>query len=148
MSTQENRVIAYLISNLIGLGTFVYYVITASQQEGYDPATIPSEWGVRVLIAIGVTVLMTVILVVVATVLHAVITHEEESSLTDERDQLINLKANRNAYTVFGVSFLVAMIILAVGQPALQTFNLIVYALFGASVVDSATQLYLYRRGF
>ena len=73
---------------------------------------------------------------------------EEEPSLSDERDQLIDLRANRISYAVFGVGFIISMVSLAVGMRPLVMFNLIIYALFGASIVGYITQLVLYRRGF
>ena len=73
---------------------------------------------------------------------------EKNISLSDERDQLINLKADQISHAVFGVGFPIAMITLAIGLPPLVMLNLIVYSGFGAGIVGLITKLYLYRRGF
>ena len=148
MSSQEKRTIAYLISSLLGVGLYSFYANQQYQQGSFDSTTISSYWGSLILIVIGVQIVLSIIASILVSIIHAIATREEETSLSDERDQLIDLKANRISYAVFGVGFLLAMITLAAGLPPLVMFNLIVFSLFGAGIVGYITQLYLYRRGF
>ncbi len=148
MSSQENRTIAYLISSALGVGIYSFYAIQQYQHGSFDSTTISSYWGTLFLIVIGVQIVLSIISSILISIIHAIATREEEISLTDERDKLIDLRANQISYAVFGVGFLLAMITLAVGQPPLVMFNLIVFSLFGAGIVGYVTQIYLYRRGF
>ena len=148
MTYQENRVIAYLISALLGVAIYTYYIWQQVQQGSFESTTIASTWGTTVLIVIGVQIVLSIIASIVVSIIQAIITREEEPELADERDRLIELKADRLSFMVFGGGFVAAMITLAVGLPPLIMFNLIVYSLFGAGISGYITQLYLYRRGF
>ena len=148
MSYQENRIIAYLISSLLGVGIYSFYVIQKYQEGSFDSTTISSFWGFVILIVIVGQIVLSIITSILVSIIHAITTREEELTQSDERDQLIDLKANRISFSVFGIGFVLAMITLATGLPPLVMFNLIVFSLFGAGIVGYITQLYLYRRGF
>ena len=148
MSYQGNTTIAYLISSLLGVGLYSLYVIQQYQEGSFDSTTISRSWGSAVLVVIVVQIVLSIISAILVSVVQAIKTREEEPSLSDERDQLIELKANRISFSVFGIGFVFAMITLAAGLPPLVMFNLMVFSLFGAAIVGYVTQLYLYRRGF
>ena len=148
MSYQENRIIAYLISSLLGVGIYSFYVIQKYQEGSFDSTMISSFWGSVILIVIGMQIVLSIIAAILVSIIRAIVTREEEPALSDERDQLIDLKANRISFSVFGVGFVIAMITLATGMAPLVMFNLIVFSLFGAGIIGYITQLYLYRRGF
>ncbi len=148
MAYQENQTIAYLISSLVGVGIYTYYVIQQAQQGSFDSTTISSFWGTLILAVIGVQVVLSIIMSILVSIIQAIVTRDETPTLADERDRLFDLRANRISFAVFGVGFLLAMITLAAGLPPLVMFNLIVYSLFGASIIGYIAQLYFYRRGF
>lgn len=148
MSYQENQVIAYLVSTLVGVGIYSYYVVQQYQAGSFASTTITSFWGSLMLIVIVVTIVLSIVLSILASIIQAIAARDADPTLADERDRLINLKADRISYSVFGIGFVLAMISLAAGLPPLVMFNLIVYSLFGAAIVGCITQLYLYRRGF
>ncbi|MEM7128377.1 MAG: hypothetical protein AAF702_18740 [Chloroflexota bacterium] len=147
MSYQESRVIAYLISALLGAGLYTFYIFQQIQQEGFDSTIISSFWGTTVLIVLGVQIVLSIIASILVTIIQAIVMQEEEPDLADERDRLIELKADRFSFIVFGIGFVVAMITLAMDLSPLIMFNLIVYSLFGAGITGYVTQLCLYRRG-
>ncbi len=148
MSNPENRLIAYLASNLLAAGAYAVYVIQQYRAGSFNSTTISSDWGAAILILIAVQVLLSVLLAIVVSIITTIKTREDEAVQTDERDRLIELKADRVSYTVFGIGFLLAMIVLAVGMPPLVMFNLIVFSVLGAGIIGYITRLYLYRRGF
>lgn len=148
MTYQEKHVTAYLISLLVGAGFYTVYLLQQIDADKFDSNTISSDWGFRVLLAIGVTIGATILMTIIMTLVQTIITQEDPITVTDERDQLIALQTDRIAFTVFGIGFVIAMLTLATGMTPLVMFNLIIYALFGASIVGTATKLYLYRRGF
>ena len=148
MNYQENRIIGYLISVLLAVGYYSIQVFQKYQEGNFDSTTISSSRGSVVLIAIAVQIVLSIFMGILFSVIPASTRREKDISLSDERDQLIDLKADRISHAVFGVGFLLAMITLAVELPPLVMFNLIVYSGFGATIVGFITKLYLYRRGF
>jgi uncharacterized membrane protein len=148
MTYQENRTIAYLISTLLALGLYSFLVIQKYQEGSFNSTTISSFWGSLILVVIVVQIVLSIIMSILASIIQAIATREEEFIQSDERDQLIDLKANRISFAVIGIGFVLAMITLAIGLPPLVMFNLIVFSLFGAGIVGYISQLYLYRRGF
>ncbi len=149
MSYQENRVIAYLVAALISLGIYTNHVLQQVNQDGFESATISSSWGTAVLIAIGVQVVLSIIVAIAVSIIQAILMDEADPDIgEDERDNQIELRADRISYIIFGGGFFVAMITLAVGMHPLVMFNLVVYSIFGAGIAGCVTQLVLYRRGF
>ena len=148
MNYQENRIIGYLISVLLAVGYYSFQVFQKYQEGSFDLTTISSSWGSVILIAIAVQIVLSIFMGILFSVIPASTRSEKNISLSDERDQLINLKADQISHAVFGVGFLIAMITLAIGLPPLVMLNLIVYSGFGAGIVGLITKLYLYRRGF
>ena len=148
MNYQENRIIGYLISILLAVGYYSFHVFQKYQEGSFDLTTISSSWGSIALIAIAVQIALSIFMGILFSVIPASTRKEKDISLSDERDQLIDLKADRISHAVFGVGFLLAMITLAVNLPPLVMFNLIVYSGFAAGIVGFITKLYLYRRGF
>ena len=148
MNYQENRIIGYLISILLAVGYYSFQVFQKYQEGSFDLTTISSSWGSVILIAIAVQIVLSIFMGILFSVIPASTRTEKNISLSDERDQLINLKADQISHAVFGIGFLIAMITLAIGLPPLVMLNLIVYSGFGAGIVGLITKLYLYRRGF
>ncbi len=148
MNYQENRIIGYLISVLLAVGYYSFQVFQKYQEGSFDLTTISSSWGSIALIAIAVQIVLSILMGILFSVIPASTRREKDISLSDERDQLIDLKANRISFSVFGIGFVLAMITLATGLPPLVMFNLIVFSLFAGAISGYVSQLYRYRRGF
>ena len=148
MSQTESRTVAYLISSLIGAVLYFVYVVQQYQEGSFNSATITSSWGIAVLVVIGLQIVLSIISAILVSIGLAIKEREEVPELSDERDQLIELRANRISFSVFGVGFLIAMITLAAGLVPLVMFNLIVFSLFAGAISGYVSQLYRYRRGF
>lgn len=148
MSQSESRTVGYLISSLIGAVLYFVYVVQQYQEGSLNSATITSSWGIAVLVVIGIQIVLSIISAILVSIGLAIKEREEVPELSDERDQLIELRANRISFSVFGVGFFIAMITLAAGAAPLVMFNLIVFSLFAAAISGYVSQLYRYRRGF
>ena len=148
MAQEEGRTLGYLISSTVALLLYLGYVIQQLQSGALDSMTITRNWGVAVLVVIGLQIVLSIVTAIVVSIVEAVRAGEEQPELTDERDKLIELRANRLAYAVFGIGFVIAMVTLALGQPPLLMFNIIVFSLLVAGIAGYVRQLYLYRRGF
>jgi hypothetical protein len=67
--------------------------------------------------------------------------------ITDERDQLIELKSMRIGFVASSIGFIIGLISLALNYSPVVMMN-IVFLSFGiGSLLDGCIQLYLYRRG-
>ena len=153
MNPQQRQIIAYLVSTTLVALYYTYFVLTHSGLEGTEYETISSSWGKFILIIIAVNVGLSILVSILVTVLNSVINKRgdepcEEPIMEDERDKQIDLKANKISYGIFGGGFLLAMIVLALGQPPLLMFHIIVFSILGAGIGGNLLQLYLYRRGF
>jgi uncharacterized membrane protein len=148
MSYQINRVIAYMISNLIGVGVYAVLLSRSLQGGSLAESVIDSAYGRMILTVIGIQIALSIVLIIIVSIVQAVVTRDEDFDSGDERDNLIDLRANRISFSVFGVGYLLAMIALALGQPVAITLNMIVLSLFGAAIVGYVAQLFYYRRGF
>lgn len=148
MSQSESRTVAYLISSLIGAVLYLAYAVQQYQDGSFNSDTISSSWGIAVLAVIGIQIVLSIISAILVSIGLAIKEREEVPELSDERDQLIELRANRISFSVFGVGFLIAMITLAAGMAPLVMFNLIVFSLFTGAISGYVSQLYRYRRGF
>ena len=148
MSYQESRVVAYLFSILVGAGYYSYYLIQQVQLATADGNNISSYWGRTMLISIALTVVLTVVLTILVSIIQAVATRDEDPMLSDERDQFIELKADRLSFILFGIGFMIAMTVLAFGGSPFIMFNIFIYSLFGSAIASCLTQLFFYRRGF
>lgn len=148
MSQSESRTVGYLISSLIGAVLYFVYVVQQYQEGSLNSATITSSWGIAVLVVIGIQIVLSIISAILVSIGLAIKERDEVPELSDERDQLIELRANRISFSVFGVGFLIAMITLAAGAAPLVMYNLIVFSLFAAAISGYVSQLYRYRRGF
>ena len=148
MSQSESRTVAYLISSLIGAVLYLAYAVQQYQDGSFNSDTISSSWGIAVLAVIGIKIVLSIISAILVSIGLAIKEREEVPELSDERDQLIELRANRISFSVFGVGFLIAMITLAAGMAPLVMFNLIVFSLFTGAISGYVSQVYRYRRGF
>lgn len=148
MSYQELRVIGYLISTFVGMGIFTRPLYRGYQDGSLDTSTIASSWGRIVLTAIAVTVVLSILTALIFTIVEAIKTRDEDLITEDERDKIIEQESTRILSNVSGAGFVLAMILLAVGQPILLVFSVIVYSFFIGGVIGWLVQLFRYRRGY
>jgi hypothetical protein len=105
-------------------------------------------WGITILLIVPAQIVVNIVTHIIFNILNTIATREKMPSFSDELDKLVELRANRNAYTVFMIGFLLSMGTLALDMPPYVMFNALVISLFTASIVWSSSQLYFYRKGF
>lgn len=147
MAYQQNQTIGILVSSLLGIAMYTFYMVQRTNSIDFD-GSITSSWGWLVLGIIVFQVVAIIIVSILVAIAQAIITRDEDPILEDERDQLFELKSSRFAFSIFGAGFMLAMLSLAVGFPPIVMFNVIVYSLFGAGIVGYIARLYYYRRGY
>jgi hypothetical protein len=148
MSNQEKRSIATIISIILFYAGYWVYVSHRLQSGGAELANDLSFWGTVILISVPLYIVARIIIEIgFAVVTAAASGGQEDPSFTDERDNLIQLKAMRFSSYVFGFGFLLAMVSLVVKQPAYVMLNIIFLFLYLGEIAESLAQLYYYRRG-
>ncbi len=148
MSYQEKRSLVYLASSiLVGL-TYYIYVFHVKADQSFNPDVDFKFWGVTFLFIIPVMILINVIMNIVFNVLNVMITKEEGEQFEDEMDKEIEMRANRNAYTLFIFCFMGSVGSLAFGATPNLMFNLLFATVMVGSLTWCLSTIYYYRRGF
>ena len=148
MSYQERQSIVSLLSTvLITAGYSAYMLQRYPAADAYSPEVF-RFWGTYFLILIPVSIVAKIIVHIVFSILNTIATREDEPSVTDERDKLIELKAAQLSLYVFSLGVVLAMGSLAVDQLPAVMFALLIGAGIASEMVFDVTQFLLYRRGF
>jgi hypothetical protein len=148
MSYQERQAIVSLVSNILVLAGYSAYMFQRYPQESPYSPEIFRFWGAYFLILIPVSIVARIIIVIVFHIVNAIATRDERVPITDERDRLIESKAQTSASWVFITGFILAMGSLAFDQPPTVMFILLLGAGLLSEVVSEVSRFYFYRRGF
>lgn len=105
-------------------------------------------WAIAFLILIPIKIVAHIIVYIIMAIISTIVTGEEPDDISDERDKLIDLKSNRNAYYTFAIGMLLAMILVAIGKPITTMFGVFVVAGVLAEFVDIFSKIIFYRRGY
>ncbi len=129
--------------NLSGVGSL------RGEGTDFDSATVFQFWGQAVLILIGVQIVLVIVGQIVLAIIHTIAAKKDDiPTFEDERDKLIELKAMRSTFIVFGVGFILSMIILAVGGQPISAPVIMLVGMMAADIMGNLSKLYFYRRGY
>jgi hypothetical protein len=147
MSYQERQsVVSLLTTTLVAAVFFVYVLPLYPTGNPYSPAVF-HFWGAAVVILIPVSIAANIAVSIAFSIVYSMATHEKISSISDERDRLIELRAIRNGLYVFAGGFSLAMGSLVIDMPPSVMFIVIMISGYGSGLVSNITQIFLYRRG-
>lgn len=151
MTYQERTALAHLISTIVVIGGFLYYVLSLHQQGVFNAPDGLATLGRAVLVMTAAGVVLSILAGIVVNIIAGMIHHarhgEDDDFITDERDKLLELKAMQVASYTLGIGFVLSMVALALGQSAFFIIVSLVVAGAIADIFASLTKLYLYRRG-
>jgi hypothetical protein len=148
MSYHEKRAIVNVLTSVLVTAIYSVYLYIRYLAGGGEFANDPVFWAKAFLVFIPISIVANIIVAIIFTIHYRLTTHEEEPSITDERDKLIELKGSRIALFVFSIGVVLSMVTLVAGMPISAMFITIIYSGLLSSVVDEITQFVLYRRGF
>jgi uncharacterized membrane protein len=147
MSYQERRALVGLFGAVALNTAYLAYMLPRQPVgDGYSPEAF-RFWGSFFLALIGVSILVEIVIAILFAILNAMATRQTGPGITDERDRLIELKARRNAFYIFALGFLLAMIALASGMPPEAMFLLMMLGGLASQIVDHLSQFWFYRWG-
>lgn len=147
MSYQERRSIVNLISTILISVLYSAYMIQRYPEANPYSPDVFHFWGAFILILIPVSIVAKIVIYIIFAIINAIATREEEPPITDERDKLIELKAQTNANWVFIIGFILAMGSLVVQLPPAAMFIILILAGMVSAIVSDIATFYYYRRG-
>lgn len=152
MYYQEKKTIALLFSGTLVCAAYCIYAYQQLQTGAPNLGNDLRFWASAMLICIGAGIVTTIIIQILFHIINAMMNHvtaceEEDPTIEDERDKLINLKSMRNSYVVVGVGFVIALITLVMQLPPAVMLNIAFLSFMTGSLFEGISQLYFYRRG-
>jgi len=150
MSFQEKNIAVSLSTFTIILGFYLIRVFQLVQSESFNSTNVFRLWGIIAILAVIGTILATIFTHIAGGIIHKVRTNEDPhiEDIQDERDQIIDLKGTRVAYTFSSIGVALSMLTFVFGHPPLVMFTLLIFFGVLAQVVADIWRLSLYRRGF
>ncbi len=151
MSFQEKRSLATLVA---GIAVFaIYFAIVLSRYQALPPEVVADAgrllrfWAAAMLILIPVSVVAHIIILILFMIVYHATAPEDAPEFEDERDKLIELKADRIGHVVFMIGFVVAMAAVVLNRSVTAMF--LAFAVSGliSEIVSEAAKILYYRRG-
>ena len=150
MSFQEKNIAVSLSTFTVILGFYLIRIFQLVQSESFNSTNVFRLWGIIAVLAVIGTILATIFTHIAGGIVHKVRTNEDPhiEDIQDERDQIIDLKGTRVAYTFSSIGVALSMLTFVFGQPPLVMFSLLIFFGVLAQVIADIWRLTLYRRGF
>ncbi len=150
MSFQQKNVAASLSTFTIILAFYLIRVLQMVQTESFNSTNLFRLWGIIALLAVGGTILLSILTHIAGGIVHKIRTNEDPhiEDIQDERDQIIELKGLRVAYTFTSIGVALSMLTFVFGLSALVMFGSLIFFGILAQVVADIRRLTLYRKGF
>lgn len=150
MSFQEKNIVVTLTNFSLILAFYLFRIFQMVQSETFTSTNLFRLWGIIALLAVIGTIVATIFTHIVGGIVHKVKTNEDPhiEDIQDERDQMIELKGTRVAYTVSSLGVALSMLSFVFGQPALVMFALLIFFGVLANIIADVWRLNLYRKGF
>ena len=149
MYVQEKKGLVSILSALIVFSVYAWYMSGMYNEGRLEGPEASSLIGMSFLALVGASIAVNIVVMTVFTIIHSIVTREHDHLITDERDQLIELKCMRVAFITFSMLFVAAMALLALEALAPHlVFLLIIAAMYLAHIFGDVVRLILCRRGF
>lgn len=150
MSFQEKNIIASLTTFTLILGIYLVRVVQMMQSDSFNATNLFWLWGIVAILAIAGTILLSILTHIAGGIVHRIRTNEDPhiEDIQDERDQLIDLKGTRVAYTISSLGVTASMLTFVLGQSPLVMFSALIFFGILAQIIADSWRLTLYRRGF
>lgn len=150
MSFQEKNIAASLATFSLILGIYLVRLVQMAQTNSFNASNVFRLWGIIALLAVAGTILLSILTHIAGGILHKIRTNEDPQieDIQDERDQMIDLKGTRVAYTFSTLGVAASMLTFVLGQTPLVMFSALIFFGVLAQIISDIWRLALYRRGF
>ena len=164
MSYQEKKILTSIASGVLVLVAYCLYAFNPTRLVSIAQGDL-KPWAVTMLVFIGVGVGFTIIIQIVFHILFSISLAVQEKirnndtddkviensikleMVEDERDRLIELKANRVGFTVAGLGFVAALVSLVLNYSPAVMLNILFLSISIGSLCEGFAQLFFYRKG-
>lgn len=145
--SKEKQIITSTISILLILVLYswqVYQKYVAGNPELINDFKF---WGKSFIIMVPIMIGALILIHIVFAIVHKIITNEDISTVTDEMDRLIDLKALRISHWMHTLGLFLAMGSQALGMQVWVLFVILISSCFIGAIAEGAAKIYFYRRG-
>ncbi|MCF6273650.1 MAG: hypothetical protein L3J37_10770 [Rhodobacteraceae bacterium] len=149
MNFEVKNIYASLASTVLVFSVY-FYMINGMYGDGrFDGPEGLMRLGQMILWLIGGGIVVNIAMMILFNIIFAIGDKDSNpSTLFDERDKLIELRAVRISYHFQGIGYVGAMVMMALGSSAFMVFNLMLAVFALSGVLEAVLRLALYRRGF
>ncbi|MEP0986035.1 DUF2178 domain-containing protein [Ekhidna sp.] len=147
MDYHERKSIINMLSMIIVLGIYYWTVFERFNSQVMTTDEQLQFWSKAILIAIPLSIITKIVVMIVFAISNYLITREKMPSFEDERDKLIELKATRNSYIIFGIGFFISLTVLAFGYPPKYMFISIILGGIASEIFDNLSKVYYHSKG-
>lgn len=147
LSYNEKESIISIITSVIVSIPYLAYILNKFYSEEMSSEESLKFWASAILLLIPIRIISEIIVHIIFAVFSAAISGNEEKDISDERDEIISLRAQRHEYYFFVIGFMAALISAATGSD-ITTFFLILFVTgFITEIIENASKLLQYRLG-
>ena len=149
MSYQEKNITVSLVSHLFILTYYLANLFPIIQSGEWVANELYALWAIVIGATIFVNIIGSILTNILLTIVEAIRSqkYEDPRFITDERDNLIELKGSRVSYITYSLGVLVSIFAFIFGQPPLMMISLIFVFGIVAEIAGDIAQITLYRRG-
>ena len=152
MSYQEKKTIALMVSSIILIVAYGIFIFQKYEAGVIDMANDLRFWASTMLVFVGVGIVLTIVVLIIFHILNAIVNEatkqeQDDTTLEDEMDKLIELKASRATSIAFGIGFITSLIMLVIQKSPVIMLNTIFLSCFMGSFLESIVKLVYYRKG-
>ena len=145
MSYQQQRGVAAIVTGAIVVAVYFWMTLTRLGTVGPDAGALVRFWATSVLILVPVGIVASIVTAIVSAIAYRIIAGEDPPTIEDERDRMIELKANQVSQAVFVLAFVGSMVPVVLGGSVTAMFVVLVGGGFIAHVVGEVGRILMYR---
>ena len=148
MDNKEKQILVTVINLFLIFGCYSLYVYNTYIVVNFNIINDFKFWAKVFLILIPVTIVSQIIIHIIFAIINKIVTNEDMSTLKDERDRLIDLKAVRISHWTSTAGFLLSMVSQLIGLPPYAMFLTLIASGFISGIATEVAKIYFYRKGF
>lgn len=145
MSYQQQRSVAAIVTGLIVVVVYFWMTLSRLEAVGPDTEALLRFWAASILIMVPVGVVASIVTAILAAIVYRIIAGEDPPTIEDERDRIIELKANQVSQAIFVLVFVGSMVPVVLGASVTGMFLVLVGGGFLAHVVGEVARILMYR---
>lgn len=147
LSQQEKKAVMNIITSILIMAGYTYYSFVMKADENLSRVDDLQFWGKFTLILMGVTIAFKILSHIIFIVIVKEIRKGEDPDFLDDYDKQIEMRSDRNSQFVFALSFVSAMIPIAMCEPLYVMFTIMLTGGFISGILGDLWKIYYYRTG-